>query len=314
MSTAWVAGSVRAVSLSRRRIGSAGVRDLARSPDLDTAVEALAASPYGREVRAGQTLAEAQHAVGATLLWHLRVLAGWQPRAGADVVRLLAAGFEIANVEEHLHRLAGGEAEPAYSLGTLETAWSRLGTTRSVADLRDVLTASPWGDPGGPAPRTVLGGMRLAWADRVEGGVPEAAGWTRAAVVLMLLRDHTLAGRPLPEALQLSASYVVGPAVVELLSRGAAAPGDVARLLPSDSRWVLDGVSGPDDLWRAERAWWARVERDGFALLRKAGFDRQTLVGAVALLAADAWRVRAALEVAARGGRDDVLGALDAVA
>ncbi len=323
MSTAWVAGSVRAVSLAQRRLGAGGARDLARSADLEAAVDTLTRSPYGHDVRPGHTLAEAQHAVGATLLWHLRVLAGWQPRAGADIVRLLAAGFEIADAEEHLHRLAGGEAEPPYALGTLETAWTRLAATRSLADVRAVLTASPWGDPGGATARLVLGGMRLSWADRVEGGVPEAAGWARAAVVLMLLREALLADRPLPGPLRRSASYVVGPAVVDLLSGGRATPADVARLLPSDSRWVLDGVTAATDLWRAEGSWWTRVESDGFRLLRRPGFDRSAVVGAVALLCVDAWRVRAALEVAARGGSGQgqgqgpghqALGVFDAVA
>jgi hypothetical protein len=46
--------------------------------------------------------------------------------------------------------------------------------------------------------------------------------------------------------------------------------------------------------------------------VRHAGTGRGVLVGAVALLAVDAWRVRAALEVAARGGGPTE--ALDAVA
>ena len=35
----------------------------------------------------------------------------------------------------------------------------------------------------------------------------------------------------------------------------------------------LQGISSPDDLWQAEAAWWARVERDGFRLLRTSGLD-----------------------------------------
>ena len=63
------------------------------------------------------TMGQAQHAVRAALLWQLRVLAGWQPRAGAELVRGLAAWYEIANVEEQLRSFANEPAEPAYELG-----------------------------------------------------------------------------------------------------------------------------------------------------------------------------------------------------
>ena len=96
MSTSWVAGVVRAKALAGRRIGAGGVRALAGSPGVAQAVTALHLTPYGHDVRPGMGLAEAQHAVGASLLWNMRVLAGWLPRRGADVVRLLAAGFEVA--------------------------------------------------------------------------------------------------------------------------------------------------------------------------------------------------------------------------
>jgi hypothetical protein len=79
---------------------------------------------------------------------------------------------------------------------------------------------------------------------------------------------------------------------------------------PTDARWVLAGIDRPEELWRADVAWWHRVERDAFALLRRASFGRPPVIGAVAVLAADAWRVRAALEVAARGSVE----AFDAVA
>ena len=76
MTAGWVAGSVRAASLSHRRLGAARARSLAASPDLASALVTLATSPYGLDVRVDQTRAQAQHAVGSTLMWHLRVLAG----------------------------------------------------------------------------------------------------------------------------------------------------------------------------------------------------------------------------------------------
>ena len=95
MSTSWVAGTVRATALARRRLGAAGARELAASPGLSEALTSLARTPYGHDIRVTHTLAEAQHAIGATLLWHLRVLSGWLPRGGAEAVRLLAGGFEV---------------------------------------------------------------------------------------------------------------------------------------------------------------------------------------------------------------------------
>jgi hypothetical protein len=75
---------------------------------------------------------------------------------------------------------------------------------------------------------------------------------------------------------------------------------------------VLDGIDEPADLWRAEAAWWKRVEDDGFALLHSRGSGPRPLLGAVAVLAVDAWRVCAALEVSDRGGAP--LEVFDAVA
>jgi hypothetical protein len=46
----------------------------------------------------------------------------------------------------------------------------------------------------------------------------------------------------------------------------------------------------------------AKVERDGLRLLRAPGLDPGVLLGAVAVMACHAWRIRAARELAARGG------------
>ena len=75
---------------------------------------------------------------------------------------------------------------------------------------------------------------------------------------------------------------------------------------------MLADVAGPQDLWRAEAAWWRRVEREAFSLLRGSSFDVVPPVAALAVLAVDAWRVRAALETAA--GHHDDLELFDAVA
>lgn len=300
MSTAWVAGSVRASALSSRRLGAAGALALAGSPDVHSAITALSASPYGREVRADHTIAEAEHAVGAMLLWHLRVLAGWLPRGGSELIRHFAAGFEIGNVDEHLCLLRGGEPEPPYRLGTLEIAWSRLVTTTSYGELRQELARSAWGDPGDSTPLAIGHGLRLAWAERLLGRVPEVSPWVRAASVLVLLRTVHLEHFDLPDVLAAKAGAVLGPQVADGVLSGRPLA-TVASKLPPDLRWVLADVDDPAELWRAESSWWRRVEADSHALLRRAAFGRSTVIGAIGLLAVDAWRVRAALETAARG-------------
>jgi hypothetical protein len=78
--------------------------------------------------------------------------------------------------------------------------------------------------------------------------------------------------------------------------------------LPADAAWVLDGVRTADDLWRAEARWWMRIEADAFRLHAPARASSGAVVGVVGLLSVDAWRTRAALELAARGG-----GAFDEV-
>ena len=42
-------------------------------------------------------LGSAQRAIAETALWHVRVLAGWMPPRGIELVRILAAWFELAN-------------------------------------------------------------------------------------------------------------------------------------------------------------------------------------------------------------------------
>ena len=320
MSSSWVAGVVRAKALARRRLGAAGARAVAKSAGFGPALAALASSPYGHDVRPGQSLGAAQHAVAASLLWNMRVLAGWLPRGRVDVVRLFAAGYEVANLDEHLWTLQhfpaphGEPANPPYSLGTLETSWSRLSSTSTLTAIAEVLETSRWQLRGCRTPREFHLGLRLAWADAVVAGVPEAAGWARAAAALLVLKEVLLEGRSLTEPLALRASYVLGPAFVGALGTRLVDLAGLRDGLPSGARWVLDGLDQSQDLWRGEAAWWHRVERDGFALLRGSGYDRAPVVGALAVLAVDVWRVRAALETAARGGAGPMLEAFDGVA
>lgn len=315
VSAAWVAGSVRARSMSTRRLGRAQARSLAAAPSLEDAVGQLVRTPYGHDVRPGASLAGAQRAVHDTLVWNARVLGGWVPRRGAPLLRVLLGSFEIANVAVHLRRLHGspqvdgtpGEPVAAYRLGSLGTAWPRLAATGDPGQLRRVLATSAWGDPGGDSAGEVLWSMRMSLADRTTAVAPGAATWAAGAVALMLARAVAVERQPLPPAARVAAARVVGGAAVAAGSLPA-----LAAALPRTAAWALRDVGGPEELWRAEGRWWARVERDGLALARAADPGPGVVLGALALLACDAWRVRAALEVAARPGIS--VEALDAVA
>ncbi len=297
MSSGWVGASVRARAMSRRRVGSAGARELAGRAGLALAVDALADTPYGHDVRPGQDLAQAQHAAVSCVLWNMRVLAGWLPTRSARMMRVLAGGFEVANVDERLRELGGGSVEPAFRLGTLGIAWNQVRRAASVAEIRDVLARSAWGDPGADTAAAIRLGMRLSWAARVAGGVPEARQWAAGGAALVVARE-VVVGQcdPTPEAVR-TASQLLG-------NRWTGAGGLVAfadALVP-EARWALAGTEDPADLWRAEARWWRRVGADAVTLLRRPLTTPAPVVGSVALLGVDAWRVRAALEVAARGG------------
>lgn len=77
MNAGWTAGAVRAKALVGRYPGGGGAREIATCHTLDDALRYLAATPYSRYARTAVGLPEAQRAVTATLLWHLRVLAGF---------------------------------------------------------------------------------------------------------------------------------------------------------------------------------------------------------------------------------------------
>lgn len=307
MSAGWAAGSVRARAIARRQVGAGPARRIAASDSLDTALRLLAAAPATRGIEAGLSLAAAQHAVAGAVLWDLRVLAGWLPPHGGQLMRPLAGWFEIANIDELLQRLAGRPRGAFFELGALATAWPRLENCASPAELRRALAGSAWKDPAGASDRDLRVGIRARWAERVAVLGPPARDWAAAAVTLLLAGER-FAGRDEPQP-------VLRAAAVKLIgerSADAASLDELRGTLPARLAWVLAAVACPAELWRGEVAWWTRVERDGTALVRTSAFDFRPVLGAAAVLAADARRVRAALELAARGG--GALEAYDAVA
>lgn len=300
MTAGWVAGSVRATAMARRRLGSTAAGELAACPGLPEALEILARSPYGRGVHPGDQLATAERGVTSMTLWNLRVLAGWLPAEGAALIRLLTAWFEIANIDEHLRSFTADPTEagvPPFRLGSLATAWPRLSRTTSPAELRTALAASAWGDPGADSPRAISTWLRISWAARVHACVEPARPWAAGALALLVAREHGAAHHPLPGAAAAVASRLLGPGWTR-----ATGLADLAGRLPAPARWALEGVTSTSDLWQAETRWWARLRRDGTTLLLHPAFGPPRPIGAVAVLAADAWLVSAALELAARGG------------
>ena len=229
MGAAWVAGVTRARSMLVRRLGITGARHIAAAEDLEDALRGLATTPYCRHLASGASLPTAQRAVTAALLWHLRVLAGWLPRRGVECLRLLASGFEIANIETHFHRLFGsGEVPPPYVLGALATVWGRLAGTSEPEALRAALIASPWRDPGStPAAMAVT--LRLTAAARIAARIPPAVRWSAGRAALLVARERFVHDRPLPATAHGPAAAEYSAALVRLLL--GARPADVAPLL-----------------------------------------------------------------------------------
>jgi hypothetical protein len=223
------------------------------------------------------------------------------------MLRVLTGWFEIANVEEHLRELAGLPAEPPFSLGALATTWPRLAATGSRDELRAVLTTSGWGDPGGAAPRDVQLAMRLAWVERVVGQIPTARTWARGGAALLVARELLVHRQPLSDQVRASAARILG-------ARWSAASSleTLHDLLPGDARWVLRDIYDVDRLWEAEARWWHRLRTDCSALVARSRFGPEPVVGAVGLLAFDAWLVTGALAGSGRG--DSAVEVFDALA
>ncbi|MEV7011405.1 hypothetical protein [Streptosporangium sp. NPDC051022] len=297
MTAAWVAGSTRARALVRRRAGPSLARRVAGCGSVAEAVAVLADTSYGHDVRRDQGLSAAQWAVLAALLWHLRVLAGWLPPEGGRMMRVLVRWFELANVDELMYRFTGRPGEPEFVLGSMDTAWSRLRRCASPAEIQTVLADSPWGDPGGDGHREIQLGMRLAWGARLLDAVPSAKTWILGAVALLVARVRHAEGLDLPPRVRDRCLPLLGAD-----ASGAPSITEMAGRLPSAARWALRDIADPRELWRGEERWWRRVEEEGLGLLAGSGFSSGPVLGAVAVLASDAWRVRGALESAARGG------------
>jgi len=303
---AWTAGVTRARLLLGHVAGAEHALDVAGCGSLHEGLGVLAGSAYGERVDVGMELASAERGIAETLLWHLRILAGWLPRAGAGLVRALAAWFELANVDARLAALMSDGHEPSpFVLGGLATSWRTIEAARTVEEVADAVAASVWGDPGRRSAAGIALGLRVAWARRVQEAEPGAARWVEGAAALLVARELLLAGARRSTA-QLERLPGIGEKVLK-----AGSLEELQAVLPAEAGWALAGVHDPSELWRAELAWWLAVEREAPALLRNR-HEETVVLAAVALLAVDAHRIVRALRAAAQGGAPELMEPLDA--
>jgi hypothetical protein len=306
MKADWVAASVRARSMAQRRAGAGTSRAIAAQPTLESGLALLRESGYGQRLGGARGLVAAERAIQADVLWQLRVLAGWLPASGTALARAAAGTYEIENIVALAHTLAGGAPAPGfYALGALATAWPRLRTAGSSEELATILRASAWGDVGTPEPGPLRDALTVAWARRLAASATAARPWCGAACVLMAAR-MVLVDTASPSAQVL---HLLRPVLGRSWEAASGIAGFTAALPPSLQGVVL-GVESPTDLWRAEARAHAAVESDGFRLLRGSRPGPDVVLGAIAVLSLDAWRVRAALAAAAAGaGSSEVLDA-----
>jgi hypothetical protein len=300
----WVAASVRARAMARRRVGAGACRRIAGRSSIAEALQDLKGTGYAQSLKDGG-LEEAQRATADAILWQLRVLAGWLPARGTRLVRAAAAGLERENILGLARHLDGGPERPEHALGALATAWPRLRNSTSREELDTALRHSPWGDPGEGGPANLSDVLRIAWLRELAAAAPQARPWAATATALMVGRLVLVdASQPSPRLRRL-VRPLIGDAWAE-----AADVADLRAALPVTLRSALDGIDRPMDLWRAEVRAVAEVEDDAFRLLRTAMPGPSVVLGAIAVLAIDAWRVRAALAAAEAGGGSEVLDAV----
>ena len=300
MNTGWVAATVRARAMARRRVGSGLARRIAEAPTLDAGLGLLAGTAFDAISGQGTSLREAEHGIRAEELWELRVLAGWMPAAGTPLARSLAARFEQANIERHREHLAGRAAPPVYELGSLATSWPRLAATTSLEDLHRELAASPWGDPGELTATALHDALVIGWlrmvARSASDGLSAVGRWVAAGAALVVARRVVAHAQEPPESLVRAATPLIGARWSTARSIS-----DLRAALPPEARWGVADVDEPAGLWLAEARLRGAVESDGFRMLRSPRSGTAPVVGALAVLAVDGWRVRAALTCAAAG-------------
>lgn len=296
MTIGWVAAASRGRSLTKRIVGPGGQRSLALAETWPNAVEELATTVYGTELPPNADRAAAQLAAANSTAWQLRVLAGWIPPSGRNLVRVAAAPLEILNVEQHLRQLSGADPQPPISLGSLASAWPRVEQCATPEAVRDALSVSVWFDPGGTTPGDISLGMRTAWVRRTVRHVPAATSWAVGYLAVLTARELF--------SFERNIAITTGRHIDHLLGRDwrkATTFAEFRDRLDSAAAWPLAGIESADQLWRGEVAVRRRVATDAARLTTRNRFDQEAIVGIVGLLLTDLYGVRAALETAGRG-------------
>jgi hypothetical protein len=208
---------------------------------------------------------------------------------------VIAAPFELENIETHVRALREGTPEQPLQLGSLAVAWPAVSRATTVAEVRRSLARTAWGDPGGDTPADFAVGVRLALARRVALRIPAAREWAHGAVAVLVARGTVVTGVPFGDGWARTVDRLLGRDW-----REARSITELAASLPASAAWVLAGIDHPDDLWEAELAVVGRVAADARRLSASSRYAESTAVGVMVSMLIDLWRVRAAIEVAAR--------------
>lgn len=307
MNADWVAASVRARALAQRRVGAGASHRIAGLPSLAAGLAALADSVYADRLQGATELAAAERATSDAALWQLRVLAGWVPATSSRLCRAAAGCYERDNIVALARELEDGLAAPEpYDLGTLGTSWSQVRTATSLAELRTALSRSTWGDVMGDGTTGLRDALTMVWLRRLAEVAPPARSWAQLVGALVGARIALVERAEPSPSLRRLLRPVIGTRWETAHDLDA-----LRSALPQVTRPAFRDLGEPEQLWQAEARVRSTVESDGFRLLRTALPGPDVVLGAIAVLAVDAWRVRAALAAASRGaGSSEVLDAV----
>jgi hypothetical protein len=174
-----------------------------------------------------------------------------------------------------------------------------------MSELEKELARTLWASPSEDMP--LRDRLTLAWLRRLDAATPAVRRWHEAVLVLLIAKNRLIDETPPPPALKEEAVRLVGSSWERTRNLE-----ELRAALPSVPGRLLADVDAPEELWRAEKALRLKVEDDAFAWIRSPRPGSQVILGSVAVLASDAWRIRAALASAARGG--EAAEGLDVVA
>ena len=292
---AWVAVSVRARAMAQQRVGAGGANRIAASGSLGNALTLLAPSIYGQRFATASSLIGYQHDISATILWQLRVLAGWIPAGGGGLTRAAAAGFELRNIAQCAQQIISHSApETRFDLGTLGTAAAQFQAATMMTELEQILRRSSWGDAGHPQTiGALVDTLTISWLRRLAATAPASRDWAQYATVLVAARTVLVDGhKPERRLVELTRPFI-GTEWSHATNLTV-----FSKALPRSCSAIIEGVTSPDELWRAEARLGVIIEADAMRLLRDPLPGPDIVLGALAVLAVDAWRLRAAIALA----------------